>query len=237
MSCTARQLSGFDVRAYDGRVGTVHDLYFDDEDWSICFVVVRVGRWPFGRRLLISPSELRMADEEEEVLSIALRRSQLNACPEAHVHRPVSSLRREEQSASRGWLPVWPCRAPFGAYPVPALALLPMDDEGEEGEWGGTSPRMDKDEVDVHLRSMSEVIGYHIQAIDGEIGHVEDLLLCDKDWLVRYVIVDTRNWWGGRKVLVEPQWIEEFRCGESKVYLKLARGGVEGIPQYDPDLY
>jgi len=176
-------------------------------------------------------------DEEDEVLPVALSRAQLNECPEAHAHRPVSSLRREEQSAPQEWLPVWPWRVPFGACPVPPLALLHMDGEGGEGERGGTSPGTDRDKGDVHLRSMSEVIGYHIQAKDGEIGHVEDSLLCDKDWFVKYVVVDTRNWRVGRKVGVEPQWIEEFKCGESKVYLKLARGGVEGIPQYDPDLY
>ena len=74
MSCTARQLCGFYVRACDGDVGTLHDLYFDDEDWSISFVVVTVGRWPFARRVWIAPPELRVPDEDEEVLSVALSR-------------------------------------------------------------------------------------------------------------------------------------------------------------------
>jgi hypothetical protein len=237
MAYTARQLCGLDVRARDGDGGTVHDLYFDDEDWSVCFVVVSVGRWPFDRRVLVSPPGLRVPDEEDEVLPVALSRAQLSECPEAHAHRTVAALRREERSAYQEWLPVWPWRVPFGARPMPPLALLHMGDEGGEGEGGGTSPGMSRDRGDAHLRSMSEVIGYHIQAKDGEVGHVEDFLLCDKDWVIKYVLVDTRNWWGGRKVVVEPQWIEEFKCGESKVYLKLARGGVEGIPQYDPDLY
>jgi hypothetical protein len=237
MSSTARQLCGFAVRARDGGGGRVHDLYFDDQDWSVRFVVVGVGRWPFDRRVLISPPELREPDEGEEVLPVALSRAQLGECPEAHVQRTVSAMRRKERSAHREGLPVWLWRPPFGACPVPPFALLPMDDEGGEGDWGGTRLRVDGDERDVHLRSVSEVIGYHIQAKDGEIGHVEDFVLCDEDWLIKYLLVDTRNWWGGRKVVVEPQWVEEFKCGESKVYLKLARGGVEGIPEYDPDLY
>jgi hypothetical protein len=158
-----------------------------------------------------------------------LSRAQLGECPEAHVQRTVSAMRRKERSAHREGLPVWLWRPPFGACPVPPLALLPMDDEGGEGDWGGTRLRVDRDERDTHLRSMSEVIGYHIQAKDGEIGN--------EDWFIKYLLVDTRNWWGGRKVVVEPQWIEEFKCGESKVYLKLARGGVEGIPEFDPGLY
>ena len=121
MSCTARQLCGFDVRACDGDVGTVHDLYFDDEDWSISFVVVAVGRWPFARRVLISPPELRVPDEDEEVLSVALSRARLDECPEARVHRPVSSLRREEERASQGWCSVWPWRPPFVVSQAPRL--------------------------------------------------------------------------------------------------------------------
>ncbi len=237
MSSTARQLCGFDVRACDGDVGTVHDVYFEDEDWSVCFVVVSVGRWPFDRRVLVSPKELRVPDEEEEVLPVALSRAQLHECPEASTQRTVSSLRREEQSAYHPWVPVWPWRVPFGTCSMPPLALLHMDDEAGEGERAGTSQRTNRDTGGARLRSMSEIIGYHIQAKDGEIGHVEDFLLCDEDWFIKYVLVDTRNWWGGRKVVVEPQWVEEFKCRESKVYLKLARGGVEGIPQYDPDLY
>jgi hypothetical protein len=41
-------------------------------------------------------------------------------------------------------------------------------------------------------------IGYHIQATDGEIGHVEDFFADDQYWTLRYLLVDTRNWLPGR---------------------------------------
>jgi hypothetical protein len=237
MLCTARQLCGFEVRAYDGKVGTVHDLYFDEEDWSVRFVVVSAGRWPFGRRVLICPEELGAHDKESKVLCLALTRAQLGQCPDAHMHKPLSLLRREEESTSRAWLTLWPWYAPAGACPVPLLALPPMDDALEEYGWGGEHPSMDSCEGDVSLRSMREVIGYRVQATDEDAGRVEDFLVCDNHWFVEYLLVETRSWWRGRKVVLEPEWIREFSCGEAKVYLKLARGGVEGVPQYDPDLY
>jgi hypothetical protein len=45
--------------------------------------------------------------------------------------------------------------------------------------------------ADPHLRSVAEVTGYRVQAIDGEIGHVENLTIDDADWSVHYFIVDT----------------------------------------------
>ena len=62
---------------------------------------------------------------------------------------------------------------------------------------------------DTHLRSTHEVSGYHVKATGGEIGHVEDFLFDDETWEIRYVIVDTRNWWPAKKVLLRPQWIKK----------------------------
>ena len=49
------------------------------------------------------------------------------------------------------------------------------------------------------LRSTREVIGYYIEATDGDIGHVEDFLIDDENWATRYMVVDTVNWWPGKK--------------------------------------
>ena len=58
---------------------------------------------------------------------------------------------------------------------------------------------------DPHLRSIEAVTGYHIHASDGEIGHVEDFLVEDADWSIHYLVVDTKNWWPGKKVLISPR--------------------------------
>ena len=85
---------------------------------------------------------------------------------------------------------------------------------------------------DPHLRSTDEVSGYHIQADDGEIGHVEDFIIDDETWAIRYLIIDTRNWWSGKKVLVSPQWIERTSWDESKVFINLSREAIKQSPEY-----
>ncbi len=53
---------------------------------------------------------------------------------------------------------------------------------------------------DPHLRDSGEMVAYHLQAQDGELGHVNDLVLDDQDWSIRYFVVDTRTWWQGKTV-------------------------------------
>jgi hypothetical protein len=86
---------------------------------------------------------------------------------------------------------------------------------------------------DCHLRSCRTVIGYHIHATDGDIGHVQDLLVDDQTWAIRYLVVDTSNWWGGHRVLVAPQWIEAVSWPDAKVSVDLTRQAVKAAPRYD----
>ena len=76
--------------------------------------------------------------------------------------------------------------------------------------------------------------GYHIRASDGEIGHVEDFLVEDADWSIRYLVVDTKNWWPGKKVLIAPHSAREIDWTKKLVKLDVDRQRVKDSPQYDP---
>ena len=108
----------------------------------------------------------------------------------------------------------------WGDFPTPQ----------RQGQWSAAT-RHKKDD-DPHLRSTKDVTGRTIQAQDGEIGHVSDFVVDDEDWAIRYLIVDTRNWWPGKKVLISTQWIERISWEESKVFTNLTREAVKGAPEY-----
>jgi hypothetical protein len=76
------------------------------------------------------------------------------------------------------------------------------------------------------------VAGHHIQAQDGEIGHVQDFVIDDETWTIRYLVVDTSNWWGGKQVLVSTQWIERVSWSETKVFINLLRESIRQSPEY-----
>jgi hypothetical protein len=83
---------------------------------------------------------------------------------------------------------------------------------------------------DLHLRSAREVHGYDIQGTDGSIGHVDDLIVDDEDWAVRYLIVNTSNWWVGKRVAIAPQWAERISWPERKVNVALSRQAITDSP-------
>jgi hypothetical protein len=86
---------------------------------------------------------------------------------------------------------------------------------------------------DPHLRSAVSVSGYHIHANDGDLGHVCDLLIDEDSWAIRYMEVSTSNWWGGRDVLVPPQWIGGIDWQSKTVNLNLRREKIHGAPQFE----
>src|SRR5690606_27407286 len=75
--------------------------------------------------------------------------------------------------------------------------------------------------------------GTHLQATDGEIGHVDDFLVEPDTWCIRYLVVDTNNWWIGRHVLIAPQWIEKFEWPDHKLHVSVTREAIRTAPTYD----
>jgi hypothetical protein len=114
--------------------------------------------------------------------------------------------------------------APLMAF-SPAARARAETERRQDGEPAG----------DPHLRSLDAVDGYHIEATDGEIGHVEDMLLDPETWTIRYLVIDTRNWLPGRKVLIPPPWIERFDWDGASVHVDLTRDEIERSPEIDPE--
>ncbi|MFB3903815.1 MAG: PRC-barrel domain-containing protein [Acidobacteriota bacterium] len=81
-------------------------------------------------------------------------------------------------------------------------------------------------------RSATEVIGYRVQAQDGEIGHVADLVISDRDWAVDAMVVDTSNWPGGENLVVSPYRISRFSWTERKAYIDMDREDILRSPEF-----
>jgi hypothetical protein len=90
-----------------------------------------------------------------------------------------------------------------------------------------------REDGDPHLRSCKEVMQYHIDAIDGDIGHVQSMLVDEETWAIRYLIVNTSNWWLGHQVLIAPQWIQNVSWPDARVAVDLTRQAVKDAPPYD----
>jgi hypothetical protein len=221
-------LVGFTISASDGDIGRVEGLYFDDQHWTVRYFVVDASRWLTGRRVLVSPVCVRCPDWERRRLPVALTRAQVQASPAMETHRPISRQFETAFSEYYGIPCYWPTYVGAAPHPltppaVPRRVASEIEAHLEQRE-----------AEDQHLRSTEEVRGYYLRATDGGIGHVEDFLVEDLTWRIRYMDVDTRNWWPGKRVLVALEWVEDVSWQHSAVFVALSCDTIRTAPPYDP---
>ncbi len=203
-------------------MGRVDDFYFDDNQWTLRYLVADTGRWLSDQLVLVSPHALVAAIKEKQHIAVDLTQKQIEGSPPITTDQPISRQYEKEFHQYYGWGAFWGAPMGWGAYPPPR----PLGTRGEAEKEG---------EGDPHLRSAMHLSAYSIQAIDDEIGHVEDFIIEDVTWVIRYFIVDTRNWWPGKKVLVSLQWFDRANWEELKMYVNLTREEIKQAPEYTND--
>ena len=168
-------MHGHRIRAVDGEIGKVSDWYFEDDSWAVRYLVADTGRWLPGRLVLLAPAVVAAADEDARAIEVGLTREQIEASPPAESDQPVSRQYEEALQRHYGWPAYWtPAGGLAGTPQLDTMgpALVPgdtawMDAGGPEPETGG-NPR---------LRSAREAARYVIEASDGGIGDVTDLII------------------------------------------------------------
>ena len=217
----AKTLRGYKLHSLDGEIGKVKEFYFDDHLWTIRYLVADTGNWLTGRQVLISPNSLSSVNKEGQYISVKLTMKQIEASPSLDEDKPVSRQYEEIYYGYYGWPFYWDTPIQSGAYPD----IAPEHERRRE-----FIPNRKK--WDPRLRSTIDVTGYHVQAKDGGIGHVEDFIIDVGAWKIRYLVVNTRNWWFGKKVLISPEWIDRVSWEDSKVFTNLSRENIRQSPEY-----
>jgi hypothetical protein len=241
MLLNARDLQGLPIHATDGELGKVDEFLFDDRSWAVRYLVVDTGPWLLGQQVLIAPASIGAVDWGAGWLPVNLTREQVENSPSIESHLPVSRQHEEELSQYYGWPAYWGEAGVWGGGIYPMMGP-PMGAVGPEWEAAVGAPTAEEarermaegQEGDPHLRSTKEVAGYHLHATDGDIGHVETFLIEDGTWAIRYLIVDTRNWWPGKKVLLPPQVIRAVSWAQALVDVDLTRDQIRSAPEWDP---
>lgn len=225
-------LNEFTVQAKDGHIGTVTDALFDDQTMIVRWFVLDTGTFLPGRKVLLPPSATT-PDEDRRALKVDMTKADIEDSPGIESDEPVSRRHEERLHDYYGWSYYWAnaSYAPAAAG-MAAPAMVPAAPSHSPAP--EPAPERERDHGDPHLRSANEVTGYYIHATDGEIGHVEDLLLDPENWVLRYIEVDTRNWWPGRMVLVSPHAVTGIDYAEGVVHLDLTRDAIKNGPEYDP---
>ncbi len=232
MLCKASILKGYSIAASDGSIGTVSDLLFDDTNWQIRWMVVDTGNWLSGRKVLLTPMYLEQLDPKRHEFKFELTMQQVKDSPDVATDLPVSRQIETDIYEYYGWSPYWGnglftdssgyIGADWKINPTPDS--MPSDKPLASGQKSADDP---------HLRSIETVTGYYIGATDGEIGHIDDFILEDADWSIHYLVVDTKNWWFGKKVLISPRSVKAIDWASKSVYLGVDRRMVKDSPIYE----
>ena len=229
---SVKETFGYDILATDGAIGSVHDFLFDDSTWVLRYLVVDTGEWLPGRLVLLSPVALGQPQWEGRVLPVSLSREQVRNSPDIRSDKPVSRQYEADLHRYYAWPVYWGGADMAGPPSVgvpPGLAEQSAEAQAQGGGLQAQAPG------DPHLRSSKEVAGYDIQARDGAIGHVDDFIADFEAWVIRYLVVDTRNWLPGKKVLLAPDWVRSITWRNASVAVDVERAQVKGSPEYRPE--
>ncbi len=235
------ELENYAIGATDGNVGHVTDFYFDDDTWVIRYLVVATGSWLSNRDVLISPMSIHEPDWAGRSLPVSITKEQVSNSPGIDTAKPVSRQHEMGYLDHYGYSYYWAGTGMWGAGMSP-YAFVPGSDDGarsverarEQQNYARATSERKRNE-DPSLRSCKAVVGYDIHATDGDIGHVEGMLVDEETWAVRYLVINTSNWWLGHKVLIAPQWITAVDWSGQSVSVDLSRDLIQNGPEYDPD--
>ncbi|QDU09809.1 PRC-barrel domain protein [Gimesia aquarii] len=216
MFFSANKLCRFHIDATDGECGKVKDFLFDDVLNITRYIVVNTGGWLIERQVLISPVAVSQPDFDSYVLPTVLSKKNIEDSPAIQSDLPVSRQHEHNMALYYNWPMYWDS---INSSTNTSVTVEPKQIEG-----------------DPHLRSVSEITGYHIQCMEGAVGHVEDLIIDTESWCLRYLIIDTRDWLPSKKVIIAFDWITHITWEDRKVHIDLTQNQVKNAPTYDPRL-
>jgi sporulation protein YlmC with PRC-barrel domain len=245
MDRLASELIGRRVAARDGEVGRVDDLFVDDERWAVRYLVVDTGDWLSSRRVLLSPASVVPDAPDVGPLPVALTRAGIEHSPDVDLHRPVSRQYEIAHALYYGSQAYWSGPMLWGSGtrpslqqgllrgPLPGLVRPPLGrpDAGAREEVLQMAQRAEQAAARSHLRSVREVIGYDVDADDGRVGVLDDLVIDARSWAVLQLVIDARPWWPGGHVRVSSSTPVDIDWSRRRMRLRCARDALHAVAQ------
>lgn len=228
MLLSLNEVRDVNVHAVDGSIGRVDECLFDDEQWTIRYMVIDAMDIA-GRHVLISPIAMTRLDRDRGSLHVSLTADQIRSSPGIERHRPVTRRYERAYGNYYGYQPYWLGRDATGTGAHPGTLLREPDPPT------GQAQNLAVRGQDSHLHSSREVTGYHVKATDGSIGHVDDFLVDETNWVIEFLRLDPSNFIGGKAILVPRQALREVRWPDRTIDVALTTGEVRTISEYHPE--
>lgn len=220
-------LIDFTIGGTDGEIGKVKEFYFDDKSWTIRYIIVETGSWLSGRKVLLSPKAVMSTEWDQKLFKVNLTMEQIKNSPLIDIDKPVSRQHERDLYSYYPWGGYY-WGGGMGldlSYPIAMNQAIQNENDDSVDDTSNGDP---------NLRSTDNVTGYIIKASDGEIGDVEDFIINEGNWRIDFLLVDTGNWFPGKKVLITPKMIKEINWETSTVIVNATEDSIKNSPEYQP---
>ncbi len=207
------------IHATDGDLGHIEQFYFDDETWTVRYLIAKTGNWFSGARVLLPVGVVKAVDWMHHAIVVSLSSAQVKASPPIDAAKPVSRIQEEAYLRNYGLTPYWDVTGLVGG---PAIGPTIARSEAAQDEAAGAAPP-------TRLRSSAEVTGYQIEAADGIVGKLTDFILADDSWRIAYLALGLEV---GPEVVFPPEWVDRISWGERRVHVAVEGHQLQLSPAY-----
>jgi len=212
-------LIGWRLIATDGEIGKLDDFYFDDDSWTIRYLIINMEEGAPGRKVLIAPVALLKDQSAKGMFFVGHTKTQIHNSPDIDTAKPVSRQQEIELYGHFAWKGYWDSGFYAGGLAAPPEGLP------------ATARRPG---ADLHLRSTRFVNGFHVHGESTEVGYICDLILDDQTWKIAYLVVDTRPFRGEKKLLVSVLHVLQMWWSDSEVYLDEKKVAIDKSEVFEP---
>lgn len=200
------------VHATDGFIGEVVDFYFDDSLWVLRYLVLDIGTFVHGRKVLISPVAVAGFDATSRIVLLQHSIEEIKNSPDIDLDKPVYRQLEEQLVNYYSWVTHW---VPQADLPEPEAQPAPTGDS--------------------HLRSMNNVCKYEVMGYDGRIGSISDFVMDNNEWQLPLIILNVSHYLAVGDVVLTSAHIKGIRVEDREVSLDLYREDAANAPQFDPE--
>jgi len=229
MIISSKQLTHFSIHALDDKVGGIRDILFDDETFTVRYLVADTNTWlPLSRKVVISPIAVTELDDDQGTVSINMSVDKLKNSPSIDEHKPVSREYEENLFKYFGYGYYWIGPGAWGEFAHPnELIELQRAEQSEAVHPSNTSN---------HLRAVGEVGGYEVATTTDNVGHISNFLIDTRSWKIVMLVVDTNNWLpGGKHLALLPRDIDNIDWAAHNVTVKLTHDELVNRPEVDSE--
>ncbi|NGP46129.1 PRC-barrel domain containing protein [Bacillaceae bacterium SIJ1] len=252
-----KELESYKLGATDGDIGKIEDFYFDESQFVVRYIVADTRTWFFGGEVLLSPEAFQKVDPSDRIVHVNLTKDQIKDSPKPNQEQPINRQFEKDLSDFHGWRYYWLSAGGAGAgyntpgtgAPGPVVPVAPVPEEAGSHSQRNLDETVDEThegyeekELEEHLQhensqlqSMDDLKGYEVHVKEGYVGKIDDMILEDGTWKIRYLVVDVGIGIDTKLVLISPDWVKEISWIDQTITAPLEHDLVEHAPVFEED--